>query len=619
MGLVPVETSKAGKTSPSTELYGVRVSSDREQWQMGFGQISASVALKDGESVYSVKPRDEELPGIGNPLLILSDKKRVVGFSGIPARFDPEEKVAVWKAENIFSDNVISAAELERRKNAVREWADRFVYEVKIVYRLDSSGGSDYSSYYNSDFGPGSSGRELRTCGMAVAPDLMFVPTMLSREEAERIESIFITVDGREITGSFIGAFKDFTGFLLKPEEETFPRFSEIPATSRIEEVVPFFVVHVEQRFGGREVLILLNRGIGYEKTYRNQIRFKTVQPLLLGSYLLDLDGRLVGLVLKERREGGEDEVTYMRNRWMSAAMDFGFSMLNDEGLVFWPGEVRAAVLNRENVLDPNIIVKTKEESKRRPWLGVEFTSIDKDLAKMFKCEDVTRDGKRGLLVSYVYPGSPADQIGIKEGDILLSIQNLDEEYPIDLSSSGSYDYWRSYAFDDDENAHSEAPLSYSWRYTPWRDRGNYLTQILQEIGVGKPIDLVYWQNGGKKNATIEVQQAPRDFESAEKYKSEDVGLTVKDLTYEARRALQLEGDDQGVIVSKVEPGSPAAVAKIRAYDVVREIDQVPVANVKDFESQIAVAKQEGRNSVRLLLFDMGKLRFANLTVPNSQ
>jgi C-terminal processing protease CtpA/Prc len=56
-------------------------------------------------------------------------------------------------------------------------------------------------------------------------------------------------------------------------------------------------------------------------------------------------------------------------------------------------------------------------------------------------------------------------------------------------------------------------------------------------------------------------------------------------------------------------------MAKIRVYDVIREIDQVPIADVKNFESLVAATKKEGGETVRLLIFDKGKLRFANLGV----
>jgi MFS family permease len=55
----------------------------------------------------------------------------------------------------------------------------------------------------------------------------------------------------------------------------------------------------------------------------------------------------------------------------------------------------------------------TRKEERELVWLGVEFQPMTPALARTFKVEGPTRDGARGLLVTDVYPSSPAERLGI--------------------------------------------------------------------------------------------------------------------------------------------------------------------------------------------------------------
>jgi len=69
--------------------------------------------------------------------------------------------------------------------------------------------------------------------------------------------------------------------------------------------------------------------------------------------------------------------------------------------------------------------------------------------------------------------------------------------------------------------------------------------------------------------------------------------MTVASLTAELARRFQLENDQKGVVVTEVEPGSPAELAGIQPGDVVEEVNRQPVSSVEDFNKAMADAKDK--------------------------
>ncbi|MGE5848628.1 MAG: PDZ domain-containing protein, partial [Candidatus Methylomirabilota bacterium] len=95
---------------------------------------------------------------------------------------------------------------------------------------------------------------------------------------------------------------------------------------------------------------------------------------------------------------------------------------------------------------------------------------------------------------------------------------------------------------------------------------------------------------------------------------TERFGLTVQDLTPELRDQLRLK-DPDGVVVSGVEEGGPAARAGIRPGDVITEANREPVRNSSEF-ARIIGQLRRGQNLLLLVRRD-GSSRFAVLAPKN--
>ena len=84
-------------------------------------------------------------------------------------------------------------------------------------------------------------------------------------------------------------------------------------------------------------------------------------------------------------------------------------------------------------------------------------------------------------------------------------------------------------------------------------------------------------------------------------------------MTYEVRTALRLAEGEKAIVVSKIEPGTPTALARINAFELIRAVDAKEVGSVEEFESEIEKAREEGKKSIRITVEWMGKTRLADL------
>ena len=66
----------------------------------------------------------------------------------------------------------------------------------------------------------------------------------------------------------------------------------------------------------------------------------------------------------------------------------------------------------------------------------------------------------------------------------------------------------------------------------------------------------------------------------------------MQNLTKELAKSLGIE-EDSGVIVSEVQPGSPAAMSEIREGDLIKEVNRKKISNVAEFKKALSEGDKE--------------------------
>ena len=188
-----------------------------------------------------------------------------------------------------------------------------------------------------------------------------------------------------------------------------------------------------------------------------------------------------------------------------------------------------------------------------RGWLGVSIQEVTPALAKSFDLKE-----KQGALVAQVVSGGPAEKAGIEQGDVILG-------------------------FDGKEIAESKD-----------------LPRIVASTPVGKTVTVKLLRNGKVVDRQVKVGEMEEKVDISKHPSShKTLGIVVQNLTPEIAKELGVKRD-AGIVVTQVEPGSPAAEAGIQTGDVIKQVNRKPVKNVEDFVQK--VEKATDKDNVLLLI-----------------
>jgi serine protease Do len=189
-----------------------------------------------------------------------------------------------------------------------------------------------------------------------------------------------------------------------------------------------------------------------------------------------------------------------------------------------------------------------------RGLLGVAIQDVTPELARSLGLKE-----SKGALISQVVPGGPADKAGFEQGDVIVNFDGR----PVGDSKD--------------------------------------LPRIVASTPVGKTVTVKLLRDGKEVERQAKVGEMEEESisQAAKSPIQPSLGVTVQNLTPQIARELGLK-KSVGVVVTGVEPGSPAAEAMIQVGDVIQEVNRKPVKNVDGFEKM--VEKTKGGGSLLLLV-----------------
>ena len=212
----------------------------------------------------------------------------------------------------------------------------------------------------------------------------------------------------------------------------------------------------------------------------------------------------------------------------------------------------------------------------QRGWLGVRIQSVDEDIAEVFGLSEPT-----GALVASVTAGGPAEQAGIVAGDVIVSFNGK----PIPTM--------------------------------------RMLPRVVAETDVGKAVKVEIVRQGERLTFDVTLGEMPADDELAALEAGPEVapsapqavealGMTLGDLTEEAKAQYGLDPGATGAVVTAVDPNSAAAAA-IAEGDLIMDVQQRRIAVAADVARIVDEAKAGAAKKIVVLVDRAGDRRFVAL------
>jgi serine protease Do len=177
-----------------------------------------------------------------------------------------------------------------------------------------------------------------------------------------------------------------------------------------------------------------------------------------------------------------------------------------------------------------------------RSYIGVSVQPVTPSIARAMHLE-----GVGGALVAQVTPNSPAQKAGLQAGDVITEVNGnpVNEE--------------------------------------------NQLVMTVSMMTPGDTAHLKVNRDGQVRDFTVKVEEMPGDKvqrASLDQGSSSDKslqGVQVDNLDAQTARQLGLPTTTKGVVVTSVDPASPAAAAGLHEGDVIQQVNRRPVTNSQEF------------------------------------
>lgn len=192
-----------------------------------------------------------------------------------------------------------------------------------------------------------------------------------------------------------------------------------------------------------------------------------------------------------------------------------------------------------------------------RGWIGVTIQDVDENTAKALGMKE-----SAGALVGSVLENEPAHKAGIQDGDVIIAVDN--------------------------KNIEDSAAL----------------LRAIAEKAPGSTATLTVWRDGKTENITVTLgerkssQLSGKNSKEPRAQQNESLlGISVRPLTKAERSELKIS-ENEGLMITEVNPDKPAADADIKEGDIILKANQ---SNINSPE-QLAdiVRKAESRGAIML-------------------
>lgn len=211
-----------------------------------------------------------------------------------------------------------------------------------------------------------------------------------------------------------------------------------------------------------------------------------------------------------------------------------------------------AVPVNLAKWVAPQLMVGGKVQ---RAYLGVGIEQVSNELAAQF---GVKRG--EGVLVTEIFPDTPAAEAGLQEGDVILDFAGTPVHTPREL-----------------QEVVERAELNSK--------------QPARVIRDGKPLTInivakALPQNFGRAMRNAPGQEPESEPEQPKTFEHDKLGFETSDLNDAQAKQLGFDGY-KGVLITQVDPNGAAFAAGLREGMLIRKVGREDVTNVAEFRKRL--------------------------------
>ena len=230
-----------------------------------------------------------------------------------------------------------------------------------------------------------------------------------------------------------------------------------------------------------------------------------------------------------------------------------------------------------------NVVDQIESHGKvTRGWLGVQIQQVTPPIAASLGLKS-----DHGAIVAAVTSNSPAAQAGLKQGDVVLSVNGTEIKEMRDLP------------------------------------------RLVAAMAPGTKASMTVWRKDASSDLQVTIGDAPENPQVAmsndrrgsdngdEAGRAQALGLQFATLNNELRRQLHVGRDVQGAVVTGVSDGGAGDSLGVERGDIIVTINQQPVQSATDAAQMLKSAANSPQKSALLLINRRGATRYLGVDLSN--
>ncbi len=212
-----------------------------------------------------------------------------------------------------------------------------------------------------------------------------------------------------------------------------------------------------------------------------------------------------------------------------------------------------------------SVIAQLKDKGAvARGWIGVQIQPVTAEIA-----DSLGLKTPKGALVAEAQANSPAQEAGIKSGDVILGVDGEKVEGPRELARK------------------------------------------IAGLGPNAKADLTVWHGGSEKTVSVKLGVLPPDKEAKAETDTQSDRSVLASLGLSLAPAAAVPGaGKEGVVIAEIDPDGAAAQKGLKVGDVIVEAGGHAVSKPSDITSVMSDAKKDGHKAVLLRVKSPEGMRF---------